>query len=94
MGRLTATFVKNAPPGKHEDGLGLRLAKRNGGSGQWVFRYGICTRRREMAICGSSDWPCTAFVPLGGRARTNPIGTIQIQWSVLRNGAGIFFAWF
>jgi hypothetical protein len=32
MAKLTALFVKSAPPGKHEDGNGLRLIKRKDGS--------------------------------------------------------------
>lgn len=41
MPKLSALFVKYAPPGKHEDGHGLRLVKREDGGGQWVFRYSI-----------------------------------------------------
>ena len=46
MAKLSALFVKSAPPGKHEDGNGLRLVKREDGGGQWVFRYTIHERRR------------------------------------------------
>ncbi|CTQ51390.1 Prophage CP4-57 integrase [Jannaschia donghaensis] len=52
MGNLTALFIKSAPPGKHEDGGGLRLIKREGGGGQWVFRYTLYGRRREMGLGG------------------------------------------
>ena len=52
MGKLTAAAVKNATPGKHEDGAGLRLIKRDGGSGQWVLRVTVHGRRREMGIGG------------------------------------------
>jgi integrase len=52
--KLTALFVKSAPPGKHEDGNGLRLIKRKDGGGQWVFRYTIHGRRREMGLGGIS----------------------------------------
>lgn len=54
MTKLTALFVKSAPPGKHEDGNGLRLIKRKDGGGQWVFRYTIHGRRREMGLGGIS----------------------------------------
>jgi integrase len=50
--KLTALFIKSAPPGKYEDGQGLRLVKRANGSGQWVFRYTIHGRRREMGLGG------------------------------------------
>lgn len=52
VGKLTALFVKSAPPGKHEDGRGLRLIKRADGGGQWVFRYTLNGRRREMGLGG------------------------------------------
>lgn len=50
--KLTVLSVKNAPAGKHEDGHGLRLVKQESGSGQWVFRYTLHGRRREMGIGG------------------------------------------
>ncbi len=58
MGKLTAIAVKNAAPGKHEDGSGLRLVKRSDGGGQWVLRVTVHGRRREMGLsdviaCGS-----------------------------------------
>lgn len=52
LGNLTALFIKSAPPGKHEDGHGLRLIKREDGGGQWVFRYTLYGRRREMGLGG------------------------------------------
>lgn len=52
MPKLTAVAVKNAQPGKHEDGLGLRLVKRADGNGQWVLRFSIHRRRREMGLGG------------------------------------------
>lgn len=54
MSKLSALFVKSAPAGKHEDGQGLRLVKRADGGGQWVFRYTIRGRRREMGLGGLS----------------------------------------
>jgi integrase len=50
--KLSTLFVKNAGPGKYEDGNGLRLVKRADGGGQWVFRYMLLGRRREMGIGG------------------------------------------
>lgn len=52
MHKLTAISIKNLPPGKHEDGGGLRLVKRSDGGGQWVFRYTCHGRRREMGLGG------------------------------------------
>jgi integrase len=50
MGKLTVAQVKNAAPGKHEDGQGLRLYVANGGARKWVLRYQINGRRREMGL--------------------------------------------
>lgn len=55
LGKLTAITVKNAPPGKHEDGSGLRLVKRADGGGQWVLRVTVHGRRREMGLGGSQS---------------------------------------
>ncbi|MEH6740720.1 MAG: integrase arm-type DNA-binding domain-containing protein [Sulfitobacter sp.] len=55
MGKLTAVAIKNAPPGKHEDGSGLRLVKRADGGGQWVLRVTVHGRRREMGLGGSQS---------------------------------------
>lgn len=52
MRNLTALFIKSAPPGKYEDGHGLRLIKRADGGGQWVFRYTFLGSRREMGLGG------------------------------------------
>lgn len=48
--KLTALQVKQAKPGKHEDGGGLRLVKGRDGSASWVFRYSLNGRRREMGL--------------------------------------------
>lgn len=52
MFKLCSMFIRNAPPGKHEDGNGLRLIKRANGGGQWVYRYMLHGRRREMGLGG------------------------------------------
>ena len=52
--RLAAVALKSLPPGKHEDGLGLRLVKIAGDRGKWVLRYSLHGRRREM---GLGPWP-------------------------------------
>ncbi len=50
LNRLSALSVKNAPEGKHADGGGLWLIKREDGGGQWVLRFTIHGRRREMGL--------------------------------------------
>lgn len=47
--RLTALAVKNAAPGKHQDGGGLILDKVESG-GKWLFRYSFDATRREMGL--------------------------------------------
>lgn len=50
LNKLSALAVKNAAPGKYADGGGLWLHKREGGAGQWFFRFTIYGRRREMGL--------------------------------------------
>ncbi|MGO4916550.1 tyrosine-type recombinase/integrase [Pseudogemmobacter sp. W21_MBD1_M6] len=50
--RLTAIFLKTAPVGKHCDGAGLWLVKRDDGGAQWVLRVTVHGRRREMGLGG------------------------------------------
>ena len=50
--RLTAGFLKNPPVGKHCDGAGLWLVKREDGGAQWVLRVTVFGRRREMGLGG------------------------------------------
>jgi integrase len=50
--RLSASFAKNAPAGKHCDGAGLWLVKRDDGGAQWVLRVTVHGRRREMGLGG------------------------------------------
>lgn len=50
--RLSAQFVKTAPVGKHCDGAGLWLVKRDDGGAQWVLRVTVHGRRREMGLGG------------------------------------------
>lgn len=52
LNRLTASFVKNAPVGKHCDGGGLWLQRRADGGAQWVLRVTVHGRRREMGLGG------------------------------------------
>ena len=55
LNRLTALGVKNAAPGKFADGGGLWLHKREAGAGQWVFRFTVYGRRREMGLGSVQD---------------------------------------
>lgn len=51
--RLTATALKAAGPGRHQDGAGLFLEKSETAA-SWVYRYSLHGRRREM---GLGPWP-------------------------------------
>ncbi|MER9105731.1 integrase arm-type DNA-binding domain-containing protein [Mesorhizobium sp. M0848] len=50
LNRLSAIAVKKLAPGKHADGGGLWLLRREDGGGQWFLRYTIYGRRREMGL--------------------------------------------
>ena len=49
LNRPPATAIKSLPLGKHCDGGGLWLNKRNAGS-SWFFRYTFAGDRREMGL--------------------------------------------
>lgn len=48
--KLTNQTVVKAGPGKHSDGGGLWLHKRNDGGAQWFLRVTVHGRRREMGL--------------------------------------------
>lgn len=48
--KLTSASAKAALPGKHSDGAGLWLYKREKKRGQWVLRYTIYSKRHEMGL--------------------------------------------
>lgn len=50
MNRLSARAVVTLGPGKYADGAGLWLVKREDGGAQWVLRYTLHSRRREMGL--------------------------------------------
>ena len=50
--RLSAGFIRTAPVGKHCDGGGLWLIKREDGGAQWMQRVTVHGRRREMGLGG------------------------------------------
>lgn len=49
INKLTALQVKNAGDGRHQDGGGLFLDRRNG-SGRWVWRFQLDSKRRDMGL--------------------------------------------
>jgi integrase len=55
LNKLSAAGAKSAGPGKHSDGGGLWLIKREDGGGQWVLRVTIHGRRREMGLGSLSE---------------------------------------
>lgn len=55
LNRMSATQVKTAEPGKHSDGGGLWLVRRDTGSAQWVLRVTVHGRRREMGLGSYPD---------------------------------------
>lgn len=51
MGKLTAKLIDNlTEPRAYDDGSGLRLIVRKGGTKGWVWRYQMNGRRRDMGI--------------------------------------------
>src|SRR6056297_399791 len=67
--RLSASFVKNAPVGKHCDGGGLWLVKREDGGAQWVLRVTVQGRRREMGLGGYPSLGLAEARKIAGRWR-------------------------
>jgi hypothetical protein len=47
---LTAVRVKNAKPGVHQDGQGLRLKVAKSGAKRWVLRVTIRERQRDVGV--------------------------------------------
>jgi len=54
MGNLTNLKVKNAKPGTHEDGRGLRLVVANSGASNWIIRIQAHGKRREIGLGSTS----------------------------------------
>ena len=67
--RLTASFLKTAPAGKHCDGAGLWLVKRDDGGAQWVLRVTVHGRRREMGLGGFPSVSLAEARKVAGRWR-------------------------
>ncbi|EJF82015.1 hypothetical protein HNQ74_000423 [Bartonella doshiae] len=51
MNRLNAKAVATLGASKYNDGASLLLHKRKDGGAQWLYRYTIHGRRREMGLC-------------------------------------------
>ena len=48
--KLAAKGLTSLPPGKYEDGAGLRFVKRADSGSWWIHRFTIHGRRREMGL--------------------------------------------
>ena len=48
--KLTSQAAKSAPAGKHGDGAGLWLYKRDDGMARWVLRVTVFGKRKEMGL--------------------------------------------
>lgn len=58
MAKLTAKGVSNLKkPGRHPDGDGLYLQVARGGSKQWLFRYKVQGRERQMGLGPAGEPP-------------------------------------
>ncbi|WP_375662613.1 tyrosine-type recombinase/integrase [Bartonella sp. OC16QHHD] len=55
MNRLNARSVATLGVGKYNDGAGLLLHKRKDGGAQWILRYTLHGRRREMGLGALRD---------------------------------------
>jgi integrase len=55
MGKLTATGVKHAKPGRHAAGEGLYLLVSDSGSKSWVLRVQVHGRRRDIGLGSSAE---------------------------------------
>ncbi|WP_144755575.1 tyrosine-type recombinase/integrase [Bartonella saheliensis] len=55
MNRLNARSVATLGAGKYNDGAGLLLHKRKDGGAQWIYRYTLHGRRREMGLGALRD---------------------------------------
>lgn len=70
--KLSALIIKNAAPGKLQDGGGLYL-DRTSDAGKWIFRYSHDGNRREMGLGSYPDIPLAA----ARKARDRWAGVVQ-----------------
>lgn len=88
--RLSAALVKAAPAGKHCDGGGLWLVKRPDGGAQWVLRYTIHGRRREMGLGSMPDVGLAAARQMAERWRAvaaSKLDPIKVREREVREAA-------
>lgn len=52
--RLSAAFVKSAPPGRHTDGGGLYLVVSESGARRWLLRLVVKGARRDLGLGSAS----------------------------------------
>lgn len=64
---ITQMRAKNLGAGKHADGQGLWLMKRNLSAGKWILRVVVSGKRREM---GLGRWPDVSISEARERAAT------------------------
>lgn len=64
---LNQMKAKNLGAGKHSDGQGLWLVKRDKDAGKWILRVVVSTKRREM---GLGRWPDVSIAEARERATT------------------------
>lgn len=64
---LNQMKAKSLGAGKHSDGQGLWLVKRNKDAGKWVLRIAVAGKRREM---GLGRWPDVSIAEARERATT------------------------
>ncbi|MGI9370736.1 MAG: tyrosine-type recombinase/integrase, partial [Ruegeria sp.] len=90
--KLSAVGLKSLPPGKHEDGGGLRLVRRQDGTAAWVFRFTIHGRRREMGLGPYPDVSLKAAREIATECRQqakrgiDPIAKRNAEkWEAIRN---------
>ena len=70
-GKLTADFVKAAGVGRHGDGGGLYLSVKSATSRNWVMRYMIDGRSREMGLGAAATVSLTEARARAAKARVD-----------------------
>lgn len=76
MGKLTAKYVENVTePGTYEDGERLRLIVKATGRKNWVLRFQLHGKRREMGLGGypQFDLKRPARPPMKTKSRSSAV---------------------
>lgn len=66
--KLSASFIKTAPVGRHTDSHGLMLVVQRSGSRSWIQRIVIHGKRRDMGLGG---WPMVSLSEAREKAFAN-----------------------